>query len=45
MPPIIRSGGIKIMVNGLVTSNIHVKYESPNSSRLEAMVKVKVFEK
>ena len=30
---------------GLVTRNVHVKYESPTSSAYEAMAKVKVFEK
>ena len=28
---------------GLVTSNVHKKYESPNSSGKEAMSKAKVF--
>ena len=28
---------------GLVTRNVHMKYESPNSSGKEAMTKVKVF--
>ena len=30
---------------GLVTRNVHIKYESPTSSGKEAMAKVKVFEK
>ena len=30
-------------VRGIVTTNTHVKYESPNSSSLKVMAKVKVF--
>ena len=32
-------------VKGLVTRNTHVQYESPISSGLKVMVKVKVFQK
>ena len=42
-----RSQGQKLWyhVKGLVTMNTHVQYESPISSGLKVMAKVKVFQK
>ena len=42
-----RSLGQKVWYNvkGLVRRNVHMQYESPTSSGLKVMTKVKVFEK
>ena len=43
----VKSQGQKLRyhVKGLVTSNTHVQYESPTSTGLKVMAKVKVFKK
>ena len=38
-----RGKTLRYHVEGLVTSNTHVQYESPTSSGLKVMAKVKVF--
>jgi hypothetical protein len=40
-----RFQNLRLKYKGLVTSNIHMKYESPITYHLKYMAKVKVFEK